>query len=179
MVRSASPSVFVSRRSSTGGDAERAVLWVGGDHDIATKVSVTVGIARAAQRGDMPVLIDLSAVTFMDASTVGAIVGSRNQLRSRGQSLEVRSPSPLALRVLELCGLADLIRPEPVHATGAAAALASWVDVPATASAARIDRDAGRVTLLPDTRQPVGVPAAVDVEVDEADATVEVDRAGP
>ncbi len=174
-----SPSVSISRRRSTGGDPDRTVLWVRGDHDIATRVSIAVAIARAAQRDDMSLLVDLSAVTFMDASTVGAIVGSRNRLQSRGQSLDVRAPSPPALRVLELCGIAHLIEQEPLHLTGAAAALATWVDVLPIAPAERIDHDAGRVTARSGTREPARVLAGADVHVEEAPATVDVDYGGP
>lgn len=178
MARSTFPSVSISRPGSTGGDPERTVLWVRGDHDITTKVSIAVGIARAAQRDDMPLLIDLSAVTFMDASTIGAIIAGRNRLRSRGQSLEVRAPSPPARRVLELCGLAHLIQQEPVHSTGGAAALGSWVDVRPIAPAGGIDREAGRVMARPGTRQPARVLAGADVHFEEAVAAVEVDRGG-
>lgn len=179
MVRSTSPSVLVSRCGCAGGEAARIVLWVRGDHDMATEVSITVGIARAAQRDDMPVLVDLSGVTFMDASTVRAIVGSRDRLQSHGQSLELRAPSPQARRVLELCGLTDLIWSEPIVATAAAAALATWVDVPASAPAALVDGDARRASRPAATRLPLGVLAAIEVEADEADATADVDRGGP
>ena len=162
-----SPSVSVSRRGSADGDPERTVLWVGGDQDIATKVSLVATIARAAQLDDVPLLIDLSAVTFMDASIVGAIIGSRNQLRSRARSLELRAPSPAALRVLELCGLANLVHRDPIHSTAVGAALATWVDVPSTAPAGRIDHADGRITARATTRQPARVPAA------------EVERGGP
>lgn len=135
------------RRGFAGGDAQRTVLWVRGEHDMATKVSLATGIARAAQLEDVPLLIDLSEVTFMDASTIGAIVGSRNGLRSHGQSLEVRAPSAPARRLLELCGLEHLIQPEPALSVGGAAALASWVDVVPTAPAGRIEREASPETV--------------------------------
>jgi hypothetical protein len=106
------------------------VLWVRGDHDIATKVSLAASIARAAQLDEMPLLIDLSEVTFMDA---------------------------------------------PVHATGAAAALATWVDVPPIAPAGEIDHGDERSTVRRPRRPPARVPAVADVHV----ATVEVDRRGP
>lgn len=169
MSHSESLPVSVSRRGPVGGDAERTVVWVRGEHDITTEVFVAVGIARAARCDEVPLLVDLSAVTFMDASTVGAIVGSRCRLRSRGQSLELRAPSPPALRVLELCGLAHLVHREPLHSTGAAAALATWVDVPPTAPAEGIDHDA-RITARPTKR---------DVHVEDAGVTVGVDRGGP
>lgn len=111
MARFDSPSVTVSRRDSTQDDkdADFTVIWLRGDHDVATKVPLVVTIARAAQRDDRDLLVDLSEVTFMDASTIGALVRSRNRLLSRSRSLEVRAPSRPALRLLELCGLTHLI----------------------------------------------------------------------
>lgn len=174
----AEPPVSVSRRGSVGGDAERTVVWVRGELDIATKASVVIGIARAARRDDLPLLVDLSAVTFMDASTVGAIVGSRYRLRSRGQSLELRAPSPPALRVLELCGLSHLVEREPLHSTGSAAALATWVDVPPTAPAEAAGDDA-RITERRPKPRPARVPGAADAHVEDVAVGVDVDRGGP
>lgn len=138
MAHPESPSVTVARRGSMSDDrdADCTIVWLHGEHDIATKVAVVVTIARAAQRDDADLLVDLSEVTFMDASTIGALVGSRNRLRARSQSLLLRSPSPRARRVLDLCGLAQLVRvrTEAVHPTGPAAALSTWVDVPSIRS---------------------------------------------
>lgn len=144
MARSESSSITVSRRVSIP-DNKVTVIWVRGEHDIATKVSLVVAIARAAQRGDADLLVDLSGVTFMDASIVGALVHSRNRLRSRSQSLEVRAPSPPARRVLELCGLAHLVHSPALpaaHPAGLAAALSTWVNVPSTQANREIDHDA-------------------------------------
>lgn len=175
MARSETPLTSVSRRGSTRGEADCTIVWVRGEHDIATKVFLAVTVARAARLDDVPVVLDLSAVTFMDASTVGAIVGSRNRLRSRGQSLEVRAPSPPALRVLELCGLTPLIHRESNHATGAATALGTWVDVRPVHPNRAASHEAARVTARPATRQRDRVVAEPD-HLEEAAATVEVDR---
>ena len=126
------PTVSVARPGSPRGDPRSTVVWVRGEHDIATRTALVVGIARAARRDDRPLLVDLSGVTFMDASTIGAIVGSLNRERQRGQTLELRTPSPRARRVLELCGLTHLVQGEDAAARGPAAALATWVDVPPT-----------------------------------------------
>jgi anti-anti-sigma factor len=91
-------------------------VWLRGEHDIATRVSLAVTLARAAQLDDVSLLVDLSAVTFMDASTVGVLVASRNRLRTRARTLRVRAPSVRALRVLEFCGLRHLVQREPLDA---------------------------------------------------------------
>lgn len=135
MAHPESAFVTVARRGSTPDDRDPGctIVWLHGEHDIATKVAVVVAIARAAQRDDADLLVDLSEVTFMDASTIGALVGSRNRLRARSQSVLLRSPSPCARRVIDLCGLAHLVRvrTEAGNPAAAAAALSTWVDVPA------------------------------------------------
>ena len=179
MTRSESASITVSRRGSTpdGGDPAYTVVWVRGEHDIATRMALVVAIARAAQRGDANVIVDLSEVTFMDASTIGALVGSRNRLRPRSRSLHVRAPSLPALRVLELCDLADLLHPATVtvHRTGVASALGTWVDVPATRSSRAIADESEPS----EQRQPArSTPGGADARLPWASATIEVDRGG-
>jgi hypothetical protein len=70
----------------------------------------------------------------MSAATIGVFVRARTLLRARSRSLVVRSPSRCARRLLDLCGLADLIDPRPVDtpATGAVGAQGTWVTVPAS-----------------------------------------------
>ena len=173
MARSECSQITVSRRGSKteDKDARYTVIWVRGEHDIATKVSLVVAIARAAHRDPADLLVDLSGVTFMDASTVGAIVGSRSRLRSRSQSLEVRAPSPKALRVLELCGLTHLVHAaglDAVHPSGAAAALGTWVDVPSNQMDQEADRGADRTAaseaLDPAEARSTGVGETIEVD---------------
>jgi anti-sigma B factor antagonist len=94
-------------------DAVRSpVVRVRGEHDIATKDALARAISRAAQRNDADVIVDLSEVTFLDASTIGVLVGSHQRLRDTGRSLRLRAPSPSARRLVELCDLGQLIEPE-------------------------------------------------------------------
>ena len=130
MARSSSALLSVCRPGSRGGEADCTVVWVRGQQDVATRASLVVSLVRAAQLDDVPIVVDLSAVTFMDASTVDAIVATRNCLRVRGQSLELRDPSAAALRILELCALVDLIIGLSADSAGRATALGSWVEVP-------------------------------------------------
>jgi anti-anti-sigma factor len=92
------------------------VVWVGGEHDSATAMNVSSRIAQAARLDDSDLVVDLSSITFMDASTIGAIVASHNRLLGRSHSLSVRAPSPLARRLLTMCELAFLI--DDLPATG-------------------------------------------------------------
>jgi anti-anti-sigma factor len=85
------------------------VVWVQGEHDVATAANVSGSIAQAARLDDFDLVVDLSGITFMDASTIGAIVANHNRLLGRSHSLSVRAPSPLARRLLTTCDLAFLI----------------------------------------------------------------------
>ena len=127
-------SLSVSLRGDIGPGADllRTVVWVGGEHDVATSVDLAVTVAQASMLDDADIVVDLSGVTFMDASTISALVDARNRLRAVSRSLSVRAPSPRARRVLDLCGLVQLIDEHPAPAQVlATTALGSWVDVPA------------------------------------------------
>jgi anti-sigma B factor antagonist len=115
-----SPSIDICPRDEV---AQATVVWVAGEHDGGTRARLSRALYEAGQLDDGDVIVDLSGVTFMDASTVGTLVGAGNLLRAQSRSLGLRSPSRAALRALELCGLADIATSAP--------ALRSWVEVPA------------------------------------------------
>lgn len=152
------PSVSVSRCGSTDPDSDpfRTVVWVRGDHDIATRALLSGTFAQAARHGDVDVVVDLSGVTFMDASTIGAIVDARNRLRARARSLSVRAVPVRPRGLLDICGLAFLIDEEPAVAQlREDAALSSWVSVPAA------DRASGALAPPPALRGSSPEPARV------------------
>lgn len=179
MTRSESAPIVISLRSSTSqdGDTEHTVVWVRGEHDLASRVALVVAIARAAKRDDADLLVDLSEVTFMDASTIGALVGSRNRLSIRSRSLQLRAPSPLARRVLEQCGLTDLIHPEAAeatHPTGAAAALSTWVD-----TAPETSPPVYGASVPSPEPHPARLRVTAPARPSESGAAIEADRGGP
>lgn len=181
MARPTSPSVAVSvsRRGYPGGDPDRTVVWLGGEHDVATRASVAATIARAARRDNAPLVVDLSAVTFMDASTIGAIIENRNLMLARGLSLRLRDPSTSALRVLDLCGLAHLVHVDPARPFRVAAALASWIDVSPIERIAQVDNDPARKMSRSRKWQLARVLATSGGLTDVPGATTEADRTGP
>lgn len=131
MVRERRPSVSVCLRGSPlpGSDPRRTVVWIRGEHDIATCEHLRLAIDSAAGLDDADVVVDLSRVTFMDASTLGALVGAHRTLDARSRSLLVRAPTRAARRLLEVCELGFLIDERPMPAPSAPA-LDSWVAVP-------------------------------------------------
>lgn len=149
------PSVSVCPRGSAepGSDPRRTVVSIGGEHDVVTRGYLLDTIIQAAGLDDADVVVDLSDVTFMDASTIGAIVDAHNRLRARSRSLSVRAPSARARRLFDVCDLGFLIEEPPAPHEGTA--LGSWVAVPATERAP---------DPAPPVVPPTGEPAHASVE---------------
>jgi anti-anti-sigma factor len=92
---------------STGHDA--VVVALAGEHDLATVDRIAEAFAGAIATGDGDLIVDLSDVEFMDASTIAVLFRTRFLLRQRGRGLVVRAPSPSARYVLRLCGSERLL----------------------------------------------------------------------
>ena len=94
---------FVRRTES------QTVVWLSGEHDLSTVDSLSQVLARAFALDDANVVLDLSGVLFMGAATIEVIVRAQDVLDLRSRTLTLRSPSETAQRVVDLCGLADLV----------------------------------------------------------------------
>lgn len=92
---------FGPRVSRDGG---RAVVWLEGEHDLATVAVLANTLAKVVSAGG-DVIVDLSGVTFLSTATIDELVQVRNLLWSQDRSFTLRSPSKFARRLLDLCGL--------------------------------------------------------------------------
>jgi anti-anti-sigma factor len=111
-----------------GGDP--AVVWLAVEHDISTDGALRRALARAISLDATALVIGLSELEFMSASTLGTIVRAREYLRCRSGSLTVRSAPPMARRIIDICGLNDLLGPTVDDASRPSwGALGSWVAV--------------------------------------------------
>jgi anti-anti-sigma factor len=120
------------RHPLRGGFNPELVVWLRGQHDASTESALCLTLAHAIALGGPGLVLDLSGVAVMSPSTLDVIVRARDFLRQRSASLTVRSPSAHARRVIDACGLNDLLGPEPKAAAGRAdEALGGWAPVPA------------------------------------------------
>jgi anti-anti-sigma factor len=130
-----------------GRDGSRAVVWLSGEHDLATKGAVSAALADAlADEAD--VVVDLTDARFMDACILGVMVHSRSLLADRGRSLTFRGAKGVPLRVIEVCGLGGLIEGSVGVAPAeraAPSALETWVEVPPAGSSRQSRRPPDRV----------------------------------
>ena len=97
------PSVSVPRRTTR---PQAVVVWLRGEHDFFTMPGLWGTMAQAIAFDDGDVVVDLSEVDFMDASTISVLVRARTMLATRSRSLTLRAPSNTAVRILDLCGVA-------------------------------------------------------------------------
>jgi anti-sigma B factor antagonist len=97
---------------------QSTIVSVRGDVDVATAPMVRGALteveARRKDVGTPRVVLDLSEVTFMDASGLGVLVGAARSARRTGHTLMLRDPSPRVVRLLEMTRLLDVFEVERV-----------------------------------------------------------------
>ena len=95
----------IAARGATAPDGEQAVVWLDGEEDIATVALLAERLARVVSADDRDLIVDLSGVTFLSTATIYELMRVRSILLQQNRNLSLRSPSRLARRVLDLCGL--------------------------------------------------------------------------
>jgi anti-sigma B factor antagonist len=108
-----SPGADVPRVSREGG---RTVVWLSGECDIATMTALADGLATAMSLDDADLVVDLTEVQFIDASTIGVLVRAHSFLLRRSRRLTLRNPARCVRRVIDILGLADLLDSGPADA---------------------------------------------------------------
>lgn len=83
-----------------------AVVTLRGEVDAHTAPTLRLELRSLIEEAEATtVVIDLSAVTFLDSSVLGALVGALRRLRERQGQLRIVPPLTSAARILELTGL--------------------------------------------------------------------------
>lgn len=94
-----------ARQGSTVSEAGRPVVVITGEVDLgcAGDVGRALETARHAQHGDL--IVDLSAVEFIDASGLKPLLVAHRELTDEGRRLALRAPSAATVRLLAITGL--------------------------------------------------------------------------
>ena len=90
-------------------ESGRSVVFLRGEHDFSTAATVSAALTWAIAFDEADLVLDLSAIEFMDASTAGVISRIEAELGRRKRPFVLRSPSKGARVAIELHGLARLI----------------------------------------------------------------------
>jgi anti-anti-sigma factor len=98
----------------------RVVIGLFGEHDMGTEAELSEALERFCGVGGVgDVIVDLSSASFIDSTTIAALLGGRNLMSGQGRNLILRAPSSQAQRVLELCGVLVLFDPGAAKTDGA------------------------------------------------------------
>ncbi|MCU1657205.1 MAG: anti-sigma factor antagonist [Pseudonocardiales bacterium] len=88
-----------------------------GEFDLATAQVLADALDQACGAG-RDVQLDMSGVSFIDASTLGVVVKARNALSEHGCRIEIVRPTDCVARLLQLTGLESLFMAGAKHGTG-------------------------------------------------------------
>jgi anti-sigma B factor antagonist len=91
------------------------VLALAGEVDLATVPRLRDQLARfVSDHPGRPVVADLDAVSFIDSTGLGVLVGGRRRARSHGGELHLVVSNPRLVELFKITGLDAVF---PIHAT--------------------------------------------------------------
>ncbi|MGR6319195.1 STAS domain-containing protein [Micromonospora soli] len=104
-------------------DEGDACLQLAGELDLSTAPQLNDAIDRLIAEGRRQLLLDLSQLTFCDSTGIAAFVRGDNLLAADDGWLRVTGATGRVARVLQITGLADLLRyeadaPDPASSAG-------------------------------------------------------------
>lgn len=90
-------------------DPSGLVLTVGGELDIATAPALRNRLEAAIEAGTRRLVIDLSAITFLDSVALATIVHAKQRLPEDGRMALAVDPSSYVMLVFESGGLPQVL----------------------------------------------------------------------
>lgn len=99
------------------GAGSRVVVEVTGQVDLATAPQLATTLAQAQTDGVDQLVVDLTAVDFLDSAGVRVLVVAAQQAAQANVRLSVRGAQDMVARVLEITGVSDYLNvvPEADH----------------------------------------------------------------
>ncbi len=97
---------------SIGAEGAGAVpprLTLAGELDSSNVEQLEAAVASVMEAGPERVVFDLSGLRFMDSAGISVLV----RLAGEVQTVEIRDPSPIVRRVIEITGLTSVLQVEP------------------------------------------------------------------
>jgi anti-anti-sigma factor len=89
-------------------EADRLVLRLRGDVDMAAADILTAALGRAVTEPVHEVVVDLADVGFLDSTGIRVLLEGRERAQDRGIVVTARDPQPLVLNVLRITSVAEL-----------------------------------------------------------------------
>lgn len=96
----------------------RTIVAVGGEIDVYTAPKLRDTITDLVAAGSYQLVIDMTAVEFLDSTGLGVLVGGLKKVRANNGSLELICNSDRLLKIFKITGLAKVF---VIHASPEAA----------------------------------------------------------
>ena len=90
-------------------EGRRVTIRLAGEHDVSTAPEITERIDAALRSGASWVCVNLNAVTFLDASVLGALVRGRSSCATLDARFVVTCSNQRTRRVFAMARLAALL----------------------------------------------------------------------
>jgi anti-sigma B factor antagonist len=113
------PSLNVERTS----DGEVEVVAVSGEIDIASAPRLITGLNDAVGNCELPVVVDLTEVGFMDSTGLALLLNAHRRLSRRGKGFGVACGDGPVRRVFTITDMVDVLQVRPSLEEARAAAL--------------------------------------------------------
>ena len=81
------------------------VLRASGELDLSTAPILDAAVSAAREEPGVPVVLDLSGVTFVDSTGIRSLIGAAQTLEAEGRAFALLSPADAVVRVLDLTDL--------------------------------------------------------------------------
>ena len=91
-------------------DPPSAAVVLDGEIDISTCPAIRRFLLAAISGGHAHLAVDMSGVTFIDASGIGVLVAAASRARQAGGGLSLLAPSPQVRRLLDVFQLDAICR---------------------------------------------------------------------
>lgn len=86
----------------------RTIVAVGGEIDVYTAPKLRDTITELVVAGSYQLVIDMTAVEFLDSTGLGVLVGGLKKVRAHQGSLELVCNSDRLLKIFKITGLAKV-----------------------------------------------------------------------
>jgi anti-sigma B factor antagonist len=83
-------------------------IAVSGEVDVATAPLLRERLYQAIDRSTGPVVVDLLAVTFIDSTALGVLIGARERSEANGSVLRLVLKEARLMKIFEITGLTEL-----------------------------------------------------------------------
>lgn len=123
------PTLSVERNS----DGKVEVVAVSGEIDIASAPRLITGLNDAVGNCELPVIVDLTGVGFMDSTGLALLLNAHRRLARRSKGFAVVCADDPVSRVFTITDMVDVLQVRPTLAEARTAALeATTAEVPST-----------------------------------------------